>query len=69
MPPRISTLELMSESTSAVPRVQPLPCDGPHVSHRTPAHLSARPRLVRPEMTMGSKGSSVPEMVMPRGPP
>lgn len=31
-------------------------------------HLSARPFLVRPEMTMGSKGSSVPEMVMPRGP-
>lgn len=31
-------------------------------------HLSARPFLVRPEITMGSKGSSVPEMVMPRGP-
>lgn len=31
-------------------------------------HLSARPFLVRPEMTMGSKGSSVPEMVMPSGP-
>ncbi|TNN42723.1 hypothetical protein EYF80_047083 [Liparis tanakae] len=28
----------------------------------------AEPFLVRPEMAMGSKGSSVPEMVMPRGP-
>lgn len=32
------------------------------------SHLSARPFLVRPEMTMGSKGSSVPEIVMPSGP-
>lgn len=32
-------------------------------------HLSASPLFVRPEMTMGSKGSSVPEMVIPKGPP
>lgn len=32
-------------------------------------HLSASPRLVKPEMTIGSKGSSVPEMVIPKGPP
>lgn len=32
-------------------------------------HLSASPLFVRPEMTMGSKGSSVPEMVIPNGPP
>lgn len=32
-------------------------------------YLSARPLLVRPDIVMGSKGSSVPEMVIPRGPP
>lgn len=43
------------------------PCSS--TCHALPfTHLSARPFLVRPEMTMGSKGSSVPEMVMPSGP-
>ncbi|TNN55346.1 hypothetical protein EYF80_034419 [Liparis tanakae] len=32
-------------------------------------HLSASPPLLSEEMMMGSKGSSVPEMVMPSGPP
>lgn len=43
------------------------PCSS--TCHALPfTHLSARPFLVRPEMTMGSKGSSVPEIVMPSGP-
>lgn len=32
-------------------------------------HLCARPLRVRLEIRMGLKGSSVPEMVIPRGPP
>lgn len=39
-----------------------------HLSPLSSSHLSARPFLVRPEITIGSKGSSVPEIVMPSGP-
>ena len=33
------------------------------------AYFSASPPSVRPEIKIGSKGSSVPEIVTPRGPP
>lgn len=34
-----------------------------------PIYLSANPPFVRLEIIIGSKGSSVPEIVIPRGPP
>lgn len=58
---RIRNSTEMMECVAAVSQSDP-------PSPLTPSHRSARPFLVRPEMTMGSKGSSVPEMVMPSGP-
>lgn len=69
MGPRAQMWEQRSESSWVNPQAQLLLQEGPWPTLRALTHLSARPRLVRPEMTMGSKGSSVPEMVMPRGPP
>lgn len=53
-----SQITALTPLRPAIPPLYPLPF----------SHLSARPFLVRPEITMGSKGSSVPEIVMPSGP-